>query len=323
MADQPREIDVPALKLNACCVEEHCRALLGLQRLPFWWYQGRSAVFGNFSLPFQDGAGHWWYQVKPGFCWPADCFRPMDPSRARPRFGRTFIGWQHVVADEAAANSRLTTNAILDLAAYGAHAIDAKRRNAVRKGFKACDLEVLSSLDERTLAGCRAAWNDLTARTRWKHAADERGFAESWRLLLDVPGVSIIVGREHVSGEVAGFLVTKIIGDTAYVDTIASRTDYLRTNVNDAVMYAFLVNAARLEGVSKGHYAIKSNVVNLERFKTGLGFVPHPFPARLRVRAGLATLMRLLVPAKFNRLIGRFEDAAASEPPADGAADTD
>jgi hypothetical protein len=314
MADKAPDIEVPRLDLQACSVEEHCRALLDIKRLAFWWYQGRSSLFGNFSLPFQDGAGHWWYQVKPGFCWPADCFRPMDPSRARPPFARTFLGWQHVVADEAAASSRLTVNAILDLAVYGARAIDAKRRNAVRKGLKICRLEVLKSLDADTLEGCLGAWNDLTSRTGWKGKAERGAFRETWGLLLGVPGVSIIVGRDAETGVVAGFLMVKIIGDTAYVDTIASRTDYLRTNVNDAVMYAFLVNAARLEGVSKGHYAIKSNVVNLERFKTGLGFVPHPFPAVTHLRPGVGPLLRLVFPDKYNRMMGRFDGAPAATP---------
>jgi len=310
VVQKPASIDAPDLALRACSVDEHCEALLKIRRLPFWWYQGTSRILGNFSLPFRDAAGNWWYQVKPGFCWAVDCFRPIQAGSASPSFLKAYLGCQCVVDDEGGANSRLVINAILDLASYGTGSINAKRRNAVRKGFKACELEGLGALDADTLAGCRAAWNDLTARTGWKHAADEASFSESWRMLLDVPGTSIIVGRDRESGQVAGFLVTKIIGDTAYVDTIASRTDLLHLNVNDLVMYAFLINAAKLPGVTRAHYAIKSNVTSLERFKTGLGFSPHPFPALLRLRPGMRTILRLFCRQKYDRMLGRFDDEA-------------
>ena len=308
MAAKPAEIDVPPLKLNRCSVAAHAEALIALERLPFWWYQGASKVFGNFSLPFRDREGNWWYQVKPGLCWPVDCFAPIDPARARPALTKSFLGFQHVVAEEAQADSHLVINAILDLQSYGVQAINAKRRNAIRKGFQNCELSVVEDPDEYVLQGCLQAWNDLSRRTGWKHALDKEQFFTSWRTLIACPGVSVIVGRDRGAGEVAGFLVTKIIGDTAYVDTIASRTEMMRTNVNDAVMYAFVRNAAGREGVSKAHYAIKSNVTKLEKFKTGLGFVPHPFPARTRLRLGVRQALMLVGRHKYDRMTGRFED---------------
>ena len=307
MAKGPGEIEAPDLALGHCSVEEHAEALIRLERLPLWWYQGTSRMFGNFSLPFQDRNGNWWYPVKPGLCWAVDCFRPIDPSSASARYGKTFMGYQHVVASEEQANSHLVINAILDLGAYGGESVNAKRRNAIRKGFKACDLCLLDVSDTESLAGCREAWNDLTSRTGWKHAADEESFRESWKLLLTCPGVSVIVGREKESGQVAGFVVTKIIGDTAYVDTIASRSDMLKSNVNDAVMYAFLINAAKLPGVTKAHYAIRSTVTKLEKFKTGLGFEPHAFPAVTKLRPGVGCLLKTCFRAKYNRMVGVFE----------------
>lgn len=308
MAQKLSQIQVPELALDHCSVEEHCKALRELRELPFWWYQGTSRIFGNFSLPFQDKNGNWWYQVKVGLCWAADCFAAIEPDLASPPYGKSFLGYQHVVGDDAEANSHLVINAILDLKNYGVDSINAKRRNAIRKGFKSCTLEVLTRPDREVLGGCLAAWNELSARTGWKHAADEKTFFESWRMLVGCPGTSVIVGRDSDSGQVAGFLVTKIIGDTAYVDTIASRTDMLRTNVNDAVMYAFLINAAKLPGVTKAHYAIKSVVTKLERFKTGLGFEPHPFPAVAKLRVGVGTMLKLCFPAKHRRMIGQLND---------------
>lgn len=304
MTQKVTGIEVPQITLHHCGVEEHCQGMREMKCLPYWWYIGESRLFGNFSMPFRDDEGNWWYQVKPGLCWPVEVFRPIEPSMARPGLIRSFFGFQHVVEEGSAANSRLVINAITDLSKYDAKAIDAKRRNAVRKGLQSCRLEVLGAADEMTLEGCLAAWNDLSSRTGWKHCLQKAAFTESWRKLIDCPGVSVIVGREAQTGDVAGFLAVKIIGDTAYVDTIASRTEMLNTNVNDAVMFAFVTNAARLPGVTKAHYAIKSQVTTLEKFKTGLGFVPYRFPARTVLRPGVGTALKLLFRDKYNRMMG-------------------
>lgn len=306
MTAGPQEISVPDLRLKACSVDEHARALIEMRRLPFWWYQGTSRIFGNYSIPFQDEAGRWWYQVKPGLCWAVDCFRPVRPDSVKMPFGKACFGFQHVVENDTQANSHLVINAILDLGSYGLGFIDRKKRSNVRRGLEHCELSLLESFDEVVFEGCRAAWNDLSTRTGWKHRVDKAEFHESWKLLVSCAGVSVLVGRDRKSGQVAGFLITKIIGDTAYVDTIASRTDMLSLHINDAMMYSFLAASSRLPGVGKAHCAIKSYVEPLERFKVSLGFKPHPFPARTRLKYGIELLMPLFFRSKYNRMIGRI-----------------
>jgi len=315
MAQDTEPIQTPTLPLRACSVAEHCQALREIRILPYWWYLGHSRLFGAFSIPFQDRNGHWWYQVKPGLCWAADCFAPIDPHQARPPLKKSYLGLQHVVASEGQANSHLVINAITDLGSYGEKSIDAKRRNSIRKGFRSCRIEVLSGFDNDTFDQCRAAWSDLTQRTGWKHAVEKAEFDRTWRELLNCPGVSILVGRAADSGQVAGFLVTKTIGDTAYVDTIASRTEFLKYNVNDAVMYAFLINAQRLPGVRKAHYAIRSYAETLEKFKRGLGFEPVPFPARTVLRGPMEFVLKNFFRDKYRRMFGLFEPEAPAAPP--------
>ena len=308
MGKQIASIDVPDITLSSCSVDRHCAALCEMKVIPFWWYIGKSRLFGNYSIPFKGKNDNWWYRVKPGLCWAADVLAPVSPDDARPHLSKSFLGYQHVVADRGLANSTFVINAITNLPEYDASTINAKRRNAVRKGLNCCDLSSETSPDAEILDGCRKAWEDLTHRTGWKGEVGKEWFNESWKLLAACPGTSIIVGRETESGEVAGFLVTKIIGDTAYVDTIASRSDMLRTNVNDAILYVFLCNAKKLEGVTKAHYAIRSNVTMLEKFKTGLGFTPHPFPARTVFRPGIGLALKLLKRNHYNRMMGVFAD---------------
>lgn len=317
MAQQTQAIEAPALPLNACSVAEHCEALRKHGRLPFWWYLARHPLWGNYSRPFQDRSGGWWYQVKPGLCWAADFLTPLSAQQVRLPLSKSYLGFQHVVPAEEEANSHLVINAITDLGAYSERVIDAKRRNAIRKGLRSCTLEVVSSYHEPTVEQCRLAWKGLTERTGWKHAQDRGEFHSNWRERLQVPGRSIIVGRDLQSGEVAGFLLTKIIGNTAYVDTIASRTDLLRCNVNDALMFAFLMNARQLPGVTKAHYAIRSYVETLEHFKRALGFKPVPFPARVVLRGAAGSVLKRLSPTKYRRMFGLFDDSAPDPSPAD------
>jgi hypothetical protein len=308
MRSGPVPIEVPELSLRSCSVEEHCESLIRLKRLSYWWYQGISKVLGNYSLPFKDRNGNWWYQVKPGLCWSVDAFKAFEPSQACPPFAKAYFGYQHLVPNGSQANSRLVLNTIFDLTDYGPVKLSSKRRNKIRNGLKNCMLERLISPDKKTFDECRATWDDLSARTGWKQVAKETIFDEEWRMLLDCPGVSIIVARHKMSGRIAGFMITKIIGDTAYSDTVAARTDMLHTRVNDALRYSFLANAMKLPGVRKAHSAIKSSIKGLEDFKRDLGYEPYQFPANTHLRLGLRGVLRLVFPEKYNRMIGRFVD---------------
>lgn len=270
-----------------------------------WWYQKLSNGGRHFSVPFQDNQGHWWYQVRPGFAWPVDAIDAVSAKGRRVPFSCSYLAYQHVVPDGEYRNSTLAVNTILDLPAYSARSIDDKRRNAIRKGFRSCEVIAVNAVDDKWLAGVTKAWNDLVDRTGWKTHRDAATVAESLKRLIECPAATFLLAVERASGRVAGFLITRILGETAYVDTIASNTELLKSNPNDILMYTFIRNAQRLPGIRKVHYAIRSNVTHLESFKTSLGFEPHPFPAMLWARPGLGTVLRLLNPRCYNRLTGR------------------
>ena len=300
----PTHIEAPPLSLQHCTVDDHARALIEVRSLPFWWYQGTSRLLGNYSLPFRGKDGTWWYQIKPGLCWPVDFLRPLPAGHPGPPLARSLAGYQHIVADERSANSHLVINAITELQGYGAARIGRTRRKAIRRGLRECELGVITGYDRATFEQCRRAWNDLSLRTGWKRPIDQLAFDASWRALIDLPGVSIIVARERRTGEVAGFRITKIIGDTAYGDTTASSTVSLDTNVNSAMMYAFLAGAASIPGVTKAHVALKSRLTSLEDYKTSFGFDAHRFPATTVLRPVVASAVRLLARGHYDRMTG-------------------
>lgn len=184
----------------------------------------------------------------------------------------------------------------------------------MRQGAKETGVErrvggPLGCLDGELVDGATRCWNDLVQRTGWKRARNSAQVSHSWQRLLDLPSATILIARHRESRRIAGFLITKIYGDTAYVDTIASNSELLACNPNDILMYTFIRNAQELPSVTKMHYAIKSNVATLERFKRGLGFTAHPFAALLCLRAGMSLALSLAAPKTYRRIRGCFDES--------------
>src|SRR4029453_9000159 len=99
MAQQIQEIEVPTLALRHCSTADHCRSLVAMKELPFWWYQDLGSGGPHFSLPFEDNLGGWWYQVRRGYAWPVDAIEAMTANGRRLPLGKSFLAWQHVVPD--------------------------------------------------------------------------------------------------------------------------------------------------------------------------------------------------------------------------------
>jgi hypothetical protein len=301
-------IEAPDIQLNHCSVKEHCTALHRLQRLPFWWYQQTSRLYGNPFIPFQDLNGIWWYQVKPGFCWPVDLYAAIDPSRTCPSWSRSFIGYQFLAPDSAQANCSLVVNTLQNLPEYGPARLSKDRRKKIRKGLKLCQIEILTKPEDLVFEACRAIWADLSRRTGWKRPLARSIFHNQWRLLLQCPGTTILLARDAETGQIVGFYIVKVIGDTAYGDTISVPTDKLTLNVNDALRYSFLINAGKIPGIRRACAAIRSTLSGLETFKSSIGFTAEPYPAHLVLRPGVTVLMKTLFRKQYDRMTGVFEN---------------
>ncbi len=300
---EPQDIEFPLIDLKHCTTDEYCRALVAEGDLPFWW-QHETPPDRNYAVPFQDTLGTWWYQVRPGYAWPADAVEAVpSPGRKLP-YKKTYLAYQHVVPEAERSNGALVVNMILDLPAYGARSIGDKRR-AVRKGLKCCEVIAVETIDDRRMPGALKCWNDLVSRTGWRTLRDEAYIRRTWERIIAMPGTTILLAIDREKDDVAGFLIIRTFGRTSYVDTIASNSDLLDSRPNDILMWTMLRNAQRIDGVTRAHYSIKSDVEALEKFKQSIGFEPVRFPAMLHARPGMMTALRLLKPATYRRLTGR------------------
>ena len=297
------------LPIRAYTVEEHCQALVDMRRLPFWWHLGTHSIYGNYSVPFKDGNGVWWYQVKPGLCWPVEFYQPIPMNGSHPNIWKSYLGYQHITPNEEDADSHLVVNSIIDLKNYKLELLDKRRRTKVRTGLKNCSVEMLKQYDQNTVNDCLDAWNDLVRRTGWRTICSNKQFSETWRMLLEIPGISILVARDRETKRAWGFQILKVIGDTIYGDTIAVHSDGLHAQANDVLYYAWLSTGARIPEVTKANAALKSNVKSLEAFKIGIGFKHVVFPAVTRLRAPASIILRTFLPKKYKRMIGQFEES--------------
>ncbi|HEY3347131.1 MAG TPA: hypothetical protein VGK71_05865 [Nitrospirota bacterium] len=307
--NSPQDIEVPLLKLRNASTDEHCEGLRYIKKSFFWWYMGMGGISWNYSVPFKDQSGKWWYQLKPGLCWPVEVLSP-DHSGEEIPLPRKWLGYQHITHDESTSNSRMMINVIEDLPAFGPASITDKRRN-IRAGAKNCALELLERKNLKAAWECLEVWKNCNQRTGWKKRVDSRYFLKSWDMLFETPGVSVILGREAESGKAAGFLITKLVGDTAYVDTIASCTDLLNTRVNDLLMHSFLRSAQAQPEIKKAHYSLVSYIETLEKFKRSHGFRPVSYPAFTFLMPAVAQLIKYYNLQSYNRMMGKMEVPAA------------
>lgn len=302
--------EADALPLARTTCEAYCRAIQRSRHSEFWWYFTGLVGRRNVWKPFQDTEGRWWWFVKPWFAWPVDFFSPIARvGTVRPRW--KLLGWQFPVA-EAEADSCVHLNVIHDLAGYDLDRIEnKKRRHSIRKALREHQYAVADPSDGSLSTEACDVWNSHVQRTGWNTPMPVEIFRESWSELATCPGTTVLTARERGgSGALCAWMIGRVIDGTAFVDTLTSHTDRLTSAPNDGLIFLYLLSAARM-GVAHAHYALKSSIQTLESFKRALGFAPHPFPARLRLRWPVGTALRLLRPQIYRRLRG--DSAAASE----------
>lgn len=297
--------EADALPLARTTCAEYCRAIQRATQSEFWWYFTGLVRRRNVWKPFQDAEGRWWWYVKPWFAWPVDFFSPIaTPDKVCPR--TKLLGWQFPVA-ESEANSHVHLNVIHDLADYDLDRIEnKKRRHTIRKALRELEYAVADPADANLTAEACEVWNSHVHRTGWNTPMSKETFGASWSELATCPGTTVLTARERGgSGALCAWLIGRVIDETAFVDTLTSHTDRLDSSPNDGLVFLYLLSAARM-GVAHAHYALKSSIQTLESFKQALGFVPHPFPARLRLRFPVGVTMRLLRPQIYRRLRGEL-----------------
>lgn len=294
------------VSLTRATAEQYCLTAIQKRHNEMWWYFNGLAPFRGYSRPFKDNHGLWWYTPKPCFAWPVDFFTPRDPAvRGLPR--RALLGAQWPVDEHADADSRVWMNVIRDLGDYGTGSVASNKRRAIRKGLRNLTVQAVDPGDSKIAREACEVWNSHVQRTGWNSQMSHEQFAESWKELSDWPGTTVIAATHKTDRDaICAWTIVRAVDSVVYIDTLASHSDRLASRPNDAVLFVCLASASQ-QGIPRAHYSLKSNIKSLEAFKESLGFEAYGFPSRLRLRWPVASLLRLLKPRTYERLLGNLD----------------
>jgi len=292
----------PLLNLPTTTAGDYCSSVLSTRGSEVWWFQIGAAPYRGYSRPFRDLEGRWWWRSKPQFSYPMDLFVPIDPTPQLPR-GRSIVGCQYPVPEEC-ANSLLHFNVIANLDSYDLDAVAAAKHRAVRKGLNSLTFHLLDARDNVSTEEVRLVWDSHVSRTRWNRACGPRTFKEWWQPLADMPGTSIVGVRERVSGQLCAWLLVRIIDNTVFLDTLASRTDMLMHRPNDALIFFVLFSTGRTHGGRRANFFRRSSATSIELFKQSVGFDSTGLPARYQLNRLTRVLPKLLKPKSWDALRG-------------------
>jgi hypothetical protein len=294
----PESVIVP---LNSCSDEDYCNAFSTIKKNGFWWYLFPSILYGNYSIPYKTNTNEWVFNVKPGLAWAVDFFKEYDHKISR-KLSKNPLGLQ--VPIRGKTNSQIGFNIIQKLQEFDDDLLDPSKPRAIRKSLRKCSLKIINRNDDKKIHESLLVWNSLVRRTGWKKQLTLQQFQNSWYETISLPGTSIIACIDNEKDIVIGWLIAKLINNIAYIDTIASHSDFLGNRPNDLMVYSFIRSAQKNSNITIAHYSLVSQIKELERFKKSMGFKPVLIPVYSDINQMVSLTLRYLFKGKYNRMMG-------------------
>ena len=242
---------------------------------------------------YHDGV--WWQQVAPGFCKPVDVLRTFAPGSARPTFSRRWLGYSHVVPDDAPSNHAWN---VMYLEGEGLQSFDLTRVSPKRKQQKI--KQAIKTLDIRLIEEIEPllpAMNEINAvmarRTGHGHSPEyySRQRAEWERFMIrefSLPGREWW-GAFHEARLVA-YYYAYVVARTLHISAAKSHTDFLRLGPNDGLVFTLLHHHAQAGDCDRVIYGDWSpEVPTLNEFNECYGFRQRSLP----IFRAMTPIMRL------------------------------
>lgn len=193
---------------------------------------------------------------------------------------------------------------VCDRKDYGFHSLRSRTRTQVRRGLESCQVEQIEFETLRQLAvplnadtllrqGRQVPSNLASYWTRYyQHAATTTG-AEAW--------------AAFVGDELAAYLISFTIEDTANLLIVRSSLKCLDFFPNNALIYQFLHDRLRsgdIRQVSYGYESVQSDLGSLDQFKTGMGFEKKPVGQRIELTSWLKPFVNRYTTPVARRILG-------------------
>lgn len=245
----------------------------------------------------------YWIQTRTGFWEPSHWMVRCDQSQLQPP---TCLCWgfrcvtQHEVT---IGRGHLPVHLLEDISGYDTNALDGKRRNqlrACRRRVKIVQLLHSTILEEQGFGIMCSAHR----RTGYGHVTSLSAYLDGVkRLMSNYPGL-VMAGL--IDGKLGGWLYGKVIGKTAYIDSIIVATEALSSNIGTGLVFDF-VQACRKTGVvTEVVYGLATpEDPRLTAYKESMLFPVVRVPTRVWILPLIAVALRLVKPHVFHRLTGR------------------
>ncbi|MEZ6122168.1 MAG: hypothetical protein R3C49_03205 [Planctomycetaceae bacterium] len=175
---------------------------------------------------------------------------------------------------------------------YDFPALRSRTRTQVRRGLEACSVR---QIDFEELQRCYLPLQRATheRQGRRKEANDQ----QTWGRFFEAAKTT--VGAEtwaaFVNNEMAAYLVSFQIEETANLCIVRSDTRLLKSYPNNALLYRFLYETLRrpdIRQVSYGLQSVEPGGEELDRFKTGMGFRQEPCGQRIVFSGRISPLLK-------------------------------
>lgn len=246
----------------------------------------------------------YWFDASRYFYLSAPSHRTIAPSsqelsslwRCFPCLGARF-------ASPLSGPGRLSYQIVCDNRDFSIEALSGNIRSKVRRGLKRCEVRPLA-LSEIAQKG-REANADTTTRQGREGVFDEGRWERFFAAAQGTPGFE---GWGAFCGEeLAAFLVTASFDDSVEFLLARSRSEFLGSYPNNALIYSVTEEMIRKRGVPEITFGLESlePVGPLDEFKFGMGFRACPIRQRVVFHPLLQPLMKS---AAFRRSLLAWSD---------------
>lgn len=198
--------------------------------------------------------GVFWEEKYPFFCRPAFLYKSFHRGQYKPAFQKSLLGYSHMVLTKDEANDSKSFM-VLDRSAMDGYSIEKilqKKRSQVRQALNACEVKLITNLDEDLIERLRLINIEQSQRqeagfgaeTPAKRYIDE---AEDWK--KQIRRDFSFHGREwwgaYVEGQLAGYLRTYQVDNIRVLEQSKTDTAFFKYRPVDALYFSMIMAASQ------------------------------------------------------------------------------
>jgi hypothetical protein len=246
--------------------------------------------------------GRCFERMAPGFYQPIALLCPVDSADYK-RLSSFTLGVRVATSSEdtSAANGTIPAYLLSDLRGFSLEALPPTRRQAIRKGLRSAQFQLLNEPSALLKEGYIAAQSSY-ARTGKKVPK----YANYCREVVTWFDDGRVVLASYVEGRLVGYIDGFAIDGVGYGSRFIVHTDALQLGVASALLYMMIKAFARSPHVEKMMNGLDTSHdrASLDHFKRSFGFKLVHVPSFVTMAPGVGSFLKWAYPGKYYRFVG-------------------